>query len=33
MLLNMDLASFGVICCNYSEFEPFDPTALSLSVS
>lgn len=33
VLLNVDLALFRVICCNYSEFEPFDLTKLSLGVS
>lgn len=32
VLLNTDLTLFSVICCNYSEFEPFDPTTLNLSV-
>lgn len=32
VLLNIDLALFSVICCNYSEFEPFVLTTLSLSV-
>lgn len=26
VLLNKDVALFSVLCCNYSEFEPFDTT-------
>lgn len=33
VLLNAALALFSVILCNYSEFQPFDLTTLSLGVS